>query len=159
MITISIKEFQNNLTNPEHQGALLSLDIGKTRIGIAISDINLIIANPFETYIRRNLSKDIGYIGRLSLDNHIKGIVIGYPLQLDGTEGENCLNIRNFSNKLFKKTNLPIFLKDERMSTASATRALSESGMTRKKRHSLDDKTAAALILTDVLEMLRNSIN
>jgi putative Holliday junction resolvase len=148
MITIDIKEFFSLVPKT---GVLLGLDMGKAKIGIAISDTNRIISSPIDTYQRRNMSKDLGHLGKFCTDNEVEGIIIGLPLELDGSENENCELVRNFANKLNKKTILPILLKDERMSTASATRALSETGMTRKKRESLDDKVAASIILQSVL--------
>ncbi len=149
MITINTKEFFKNISN---SGALMGLDMGKSRIGIAICDANRIISSPMEAYIRRNMSKDLGHLGKYCTDNEIVGIIMGLPLELDGSENENCESVRHFANKLNKKIGLPILLKDERMSTSAATRALSETGMTRKKRQSLDDKVAASIILQSVIE-------
>jgi putative Holliday junction resolvase len=75
-------------------------------------------------------------------------------LELSGEEEEACVKLRHFANKLIKKTSLPIFLQDERLSTAAVTRALQESDMTRKKRQSVDDKLAASYILQLVLDRL-----
>ena len=149
MITINTKEFFENIPN---SGALLGLDMGKVRIGIALCDASRIISSPMEAYARRNMSKDLGYLGKYCSDNEIVGIVVGLPLELDGSENENCESVRHFANKLYKKTGIAIHLKDERLSTAAATRALSETGMTRKRRQSLDDKVAASIILQSVLE-------
>lgn len=136
-------------------GPLLGLDIGMARIGLALSDRERMIATPFEVYTRRNMSQDLGHINAFGVKEQVAGIVVGLPLQLDGMEGENCVAVRHFSQKLEKKTGLPVLLYDERMSTAAATRALSEAGMTRKKRQSLDDKLAASLVLQEVLGRLR----
>lgn len=149
MITTNIKEFLLGLPK---EGAIIGLDMGTVRIGIALCDRSRIIASPMQTYVRRNMSQDLGHLAKFSLDNEVVAIVIGLPLELSGSETENCELVRHFANKLHKKTNLSILLKDERMSTAAATRALSESGMTRKKRHSLDDKMAAAIILQSVID-------
>lgn len=149
MITTNIKEFLSSLPK---EGAIIGLDMGKVRIGVALCDASRIIASPMQTYERRNMSQDLGHLAKFGLDNKVVAIVIGLPLQLDGSEGENCELVRHFANKLYKKTSLPILLKDERMSTAAATRALSESGMSRKKRHSLDDQMAASIILQSVID-------
>lgn len=149
MITVSTKEFFETIAK---SGALLGLDMGKAKIGIAICDSERIISSPMETYQRRNMSKDMGHLGKLCSDNAIVAIVMGLPLELNGSENENCESVRNFANKLNKKTGLTILLKDERMSTAAATRALSETGMTRKKRQELDDKVAASIILQSAIE-------
>ena len=151
MISTDIKEFANNI---DDEGSILCLDFGSAKIGIAMSDTSRIIANAKEVYIRRNISKDIGYLAKYMQDNNIKCVVIGLPLSLDGSEGANCEKVRNFAGKIIKKTGLPVFLKDERMSTAEASRVLSESGMTRKKRDAIDDKTAASIILQSVLDSL-----
>jgi len=140
----------------EKNRALIGLDIGEKSIGVAISDTTHIIASPDSVYTRRNISKDLGYLNEYIQKLNIGGIVIGLPLDLSGQEGENCEKVRAFATKLHKKTSLPVLLKDERMSTASATRALKESGMTRKKRELLDDKVAASYILQGVLDLLKS---
>ena len=152
MIHQTIQEFEKSLVKGR---PIIGLDIGTVRIGIAISDREYIIATPYDVYERRNISQDIGHLGKLATDENAGGFVVGLPLGLDGSEGENCQLIRNLCNKLVKKTRLPVLLKDERMSTAAATRALSETGMTRKKRQSLDDKVAAGYILQGVIDMLK----
>jgi putative Holliday junction resolvase len=135
---------------------IIGLDVGAVKIGIALSDREYIIASPHEVYQRRNTRQDMGHLGKLATDENAVGFVIGLPLELDGSEGENCAFVRTFANQLHKKTGLPVLLKDERFSTAAASRALSESGMTRKKRDGLDDKLAAAFVLEGVLEGIRN---
>ncbi len=152
MIQQNIQEFKKLLIKGR---PLIGLDIGTVRIGIAISDREYIIATPLNVYERRNISQDIGHLGKLASDENACGFVVGLPLGLDGSEGDNCQLIRNFCNKLYKKTALPILLKDERMSTAAATRALAESGMTRKKRQTLDDKVAASYILQGVIDLVK----
>jgi putative Holliday junction resolvase len=153
MIYESIKDFALHLKKGR---AIIGLDIGTSRIGIAISDTEYIIASPHEIYERRNTRQDLGHINKLAEDENAIAFVIGLPLALNGAEGDNCELVRVFANQLFKKTNLPILLKDERMSTAASSRVLSESGMTRKKRQSLDDKLAAGFILQGVLDTLKH---
>lgn len=152
MITTNIKEFANSFKT---SGAILGIDYGGTKIGIAVSDSNRIVATAREIYQRRDMRKDIGYLGKFATNNKICAIVLGLPLDGDGQEGENCKKIRSFAAKLHKKTNLPIMLQDERMSTAEATNILAESGMTRKKRNAIDDKVAAGIILQAVLEGIK----
>lgn len=153
MIHESAKEFAKELKKGQ---PIICLDVGTARIGIAISDVEYIIASPYGVYERRNTRQDMGHIAQLAKDENAIGFVIGLPLAMDGSEGENCEAVRNFANQLLKKTGLSILLKDERLSTSSATRALSESGMTRKKRQSLDDKLAASFILEGVLSSIRD---
>lgn len=153
MIHENINEFRKNT---EKGRILIGLDVGAARIGIAISDVEHMIASPHDVYTRRNMRQDIGHFGQLAVDENACAIVIGLPLAMDGSEGENCALIRNFAAKLHKKTGLPIFLQDERMSTAAVTRSLQEADMTRKKRQSLDDKLAAGYILQGVLDMVKS---
>jgi putative Holliday junction resolvase len=153
MIYTSLPQFTPHLQKGR---PLIALDIGTVRIGIAISDVEYILATPHSAYERRNTRQDMGYLGKLATDTKAIGFVLGLPLAMDGSEGDNCVAVRSFANHLHKKTGLPILLKDERMSTAASTRALSESGMTRKKRHTLDDKMAASFILEGVLEGIKN---
>jgi putative Holliday junction resolvase len=155
MIYESAKEFAKELKKGR---PIICLDIGTVRIGIAISDLEYILATPHGAYERRNTSKDLGHFDKLATDINAIGFVLGLPLAMSGEEGENCEAVRNFAKQLLKKTGLPILLKDERMSTAASTRALSESGMTRKKRQSLDDKMAASFILEGVLSSIKTFI-
>lgn len=152
MIFDTLNQFISTL--PE-QGRLLGLDIGEARIGIATADATRCIATPHSVYDRRNMSKDLGHINKLACDEEACGIVMGLPLELDGSESEGCKRVRHFAAKLHKKSALPVFLADERMSTAAVTRAMSESHMTRQKRQSKDDKLAAAYILQGVLDTLK----
>jgi putative Holliday junction resolvase len=153
MIYESVKDFAPVIKKGQ---PLICLDVGTVKIGIAISDRELIIASPYAVYERRNTRQDMGYLGKLAADENACAIVIGLPLQMNGEEGENCQIIRSFASQLFKKTNLPILLKDERFSTAAATRTLTEVGMTRKKRQGLDDKLAAGFVLEGVLSGIKN---
>jgi len=136
------------------EGALLGLDYGRARIGIAACDSTRIIASPREVYARRNFSKDLGHIARMARENRAVGFVIGLPLAQDGTEGENCADVRLFAAKLAKKLNLPILFYDERFSTAAVTRSMQDAGVKRKERQSVDDKLAAGYILQCVVDML-----
>lgn len=151
MIYDHIHDFARNIPQ---EGSLIGLDYGTARIGIAVCDATRIIASPREVYVRRNISKDLGHISRLTRENSIVACVIGLPLDSDGNEGENCANIREFAAKIVKKTNLPIFLHDERFSTAAVTRSMQDAGVKRKNRHESDDKLAAGYILQCVLDML-----
>lgn len=133
------------------QGRLLCLDVGTVRIGIAHSDFLQAIATPFGVYTRRNMRQDMGYLNDVISAQEAVAVVIGLPLALDGTEGENCLHIRQFAKNLYKKSALPILLVDERMSTAAVTRDMKAHHVKRKDRHAKDDELAATYILQGVL--------
>lgn len=151
MIYDSITDFASAIP-PE--GALLGLDYGRVRIGIAACDPTRIIASPREVYTRRNISKDMGHMARMVRENNAVGFVIGLPLAGDGSEGENCAEVRLFASKLAKKLSLPILFYDERFSTAAVTRSMQDAGVKRKDRQSVDDKLAAGYILQCVVDML-----
>lgn len=96
----------------------------------------------------------MGHIARMARDCGAVGIVIGLPLAQDGTEGENCIRVREFAEKILKKTNLPILFYDERLSTSAVTRSMKDAGVNRKNRQAVDDKLAAGYILQCVVDML-----
>ena len=155
MIFETAKDFANQLVT---NGRLLGIDLGQARIGLATCDATRQIATPHSVYTRRNMSQDLGHLNNLCVIEKISGIVIGFPLELNGSEGKNCQQTRHFAKKLYKKTALPICLVDERLSTAAVTRAMQESNMTRKKRQSKDDKLAAAYILQGLLDSLSSTL-
>ncbi|MCD6035883.1 MAG: yrrK [Rickettsiales bacterium] len=138
-------------------GRLLGLDIGGSAIGLALSDTERRIATPLSTLVRENIHKDTGRLRTILREHNICGIVIGLPKSMSGDEGESCVMVRSFAQKLSKKLEdtLPVLFQDERFSTAAASRALSETSLTRKKRDALDDKMAAAFILQGALDGLR----
>ena len=129
---------------------LISFDIGMRKIGVAISDASLIMALP-QQYIERKGH----YLDKLhALLINKAGIVVGWPLELDGTIGKSCAMVESFViNKI--KTSLPILLQDERMTTKLANHKLKAFGINRKTRHALDDSISAQIILDEVLENLR----
>lgn len=151
MIYDSITDFASNIPA---QGALLGLDHGAARIGIAICDATRIIASPREVYVRRNIAKDLGHIARMVRENNAVAVVIGLPIGLDGVEGKNCNEVRAFATKILKKLNLPILLYDERFSTAAVSRSMLDAGVKRKDRQQADDKLAAGYILQCVVDRL-----
>lgn len=152
MIYQNIQDFAKSLKNRR----ILALDIGAARIGTAFSDESGMIASAYEVYERKNTNRDTGYIARIARDEKASGIVMGLPLEMDGSENVACERVRTLAAKIFTKTNLPIFLQDERMSTKAVTWALMESDMTRKNRQAVDDKLAACYILQGVLDIMRN---
>lgn len=137
------------------KGRLFGLDYGTRKIGIALSDVERMIASPYSVYERQNISKDLGTLRRLAKDEGVIGFVIGLPRDISGQETEACEVIRTFAEKLYKRAELPILLQDERFSTAAATRALKETGVKRKNRDEIDDKMAAAFMLQGALDGMR----
>lgn len=133
-------------------GRLLGLDVGKAAIGMALSDTEQMIATPMDVLMRENMHKDTGRIRTVIREYEVGGIVIGLPKLMSGEEGDSCVMVRAFVLKLDKKTALPCLLYDERLTTQAVDRVLRETDMTRKKRHAVDDKMAAAYILQSVLD-------
>ena len=126
-------------------GRILALDIGDVRIGLAVSDPLGIIANPLETYARKNIAADTEYIV----------IVSGLPVRLDGEETAQTKKVRDFVAELEKAWGGKVVFVDERLTTASAQRALLEGNVRRADRKKVVDKVAAAIILQSYLETKR----
>lgn len=130
---------------------VMALDYGEVRIGVAMTDLMRLIASPFETYVRKSLDQDLDHICTLINDNSVKTVVVGLPLNMDGTEGERAQKTREFVDVLKKKTNVEFVFQDERLSSVSAEELLLEGGMKRKDRKQNIDKVAAAIILESYL--------
>ena len=134
---------------------LLGLDLGKKSIGLALSDPGRIIASPLETLQRTRFSADVETL-RTLMDKHgIGALVIGLPLNMDGSEGPRCQSVRQFADNLLEKMDVPIAFWDERLSTVAVTRTLLEAGMSRKRRGEVVDKMAAAYILQGALDRMK----
>jgi len=131
----------------------MALDYGEVRIGIAFSDMLNIIANGYETYTRKNIDDDLSYLEKLCKEKEVDTIILGLPVNMDGSEGERAVATRNFGDLLFQKTNLPIKYLDERLTSASAERLLISADMRREKRKEVIDKVSATIILQNYLDM------
>lgn len=133
----------------------VALDIGDVRIGIATSDPMGIIAGGYETFIRtKNIDKDMEYLSILIKEKQCDTVVVGLPLNMDGSEGDRARIIREFAEKLKNYTDADIVYHDERLSTVSAEKTLIESGMRREKRKKVIDKVAATIILQGYLDKI-----
>lgn len=131
----------------------MALDYGEVRIGIAFSDLLNIIANGYETYTRKNLEEDINYLVSLAKEKEVDTIVLGLPINMDGTEGERAVATREFGSLLGEKSGLIIKYLDERLTSASAERLLIEADLRREKRKQVIDKVSATIILQNYLDM------
>lgn len=134
----------------------MGLDLGTKTIGVAISDRLQTVATPRETIKRKRFGLDADALARLITDNQIAGIVLGLPMNMDGSEGPRAQSTRAFARNLAARIALPIFFWDERLSTVAAERALLEADMSRKKRAGVIDNVAASYILQGVLDRLSN---
>ncbi len=131
---------------------LMGLDLGTKTIGLAISDVERRIASPLETIRRTKFTADVEALLNLANKHGVAVLVIGLPLNMDGSEGPRVQATKAFSRNLAQKTDLPQFFWDERLSTAAVTRTLIEADASRARRGELVDKMAAAYILQGVID-------
>jgi putative Holliday junction resolvase len=137
------------------RGALLGLDPGAKRIGVAASDPDRTVATSIATIERKKIVNDAKHILALYDERACVGVVIGLPLNMDGTSGAAAQAARAFARNLSLIRDAPVLMWDERLSTAAVTRAMLETDASRKKRGQLVDKLAAGYMLQGALEALR----
>lgn len=132
----------------------IALDVGDVRIGVAVSDLMGITANPRETYVRKkgDVDADIAYFCDYAGREDADAFVLGLPKNMDGTEGSRAEVTREFGSKLSEASGLPVIYQDERLSTVSAERMLIEADVRREKRKKVIDKVAATIILQAYLD-------
>ncbi len=134
---------------------LLALDLGEKTIGMAVSDPMLTVASPVDTIRRSKFTLDAKQLLGLMDERRVGGLVIGLPVNMDGSEGPRCQSVRQFATNLLQIRDVNIAFWDERLSTAAVQRFLiDEADMTRKRRGEVVDKMAAAYILQGALDRL-----
>ena len=136
---------------------LLGLDLGAKTIGLAISDRELTIGSPLETLRRAKFTQDAAALARICAEREVGGLVLGLPVNMDGSEGPRCQSTRQFAANLAEVAGLalPVAFWDERLSTAAVERLLiEEADMSRRRRAQVIDKMAAAYILQGALDAL-----
>ena len=136
------------------RGTLIGLDLGSKTIGVAASDPDWRVAAPVETISRKRFSLDAQRILDLAAERRAAGLVLGLPINMDGSEGPRAQATRAFARNLARLTALPIALWDERLSTAAVERALIAADASRAKRRTVIDQHAAAYILQGALDRL-----
>ncbi len=139
-------------------GRLLGLDVGGKRIGVAISDPGRLIGNPM-TIIKRETWKDtFKELQKLTTETEIYGIIVGYPIHLNGEEGAACQSVRSFCRNLQEAgLGIKLVLWDERLTTQASERHLiKEADLSRSKQANLNDSVAASMILQNVLDYARH---
>ncbi len=138
---------------------LLGLDPGTKTIGLAISDGGFMVASPIGTIRRTKFMKDAEELAAVCKERDVGGLILGLPVNMDGTEGPRCQSVRQLAQNLVDKAGFthPIAFWDERLSTSAVERFLvGEADMTRKRRADVVDKMAAAYILQGALDALAN---
>jgi putative Holliday junction resolvase len=133
---------------------LIGLDLGQKTIGIALSDRRRTIASPLVTRKRTNFAADFTYLAGLMTEHGAGGLIVGLPLNMNGSEGPSAQSARAFARNFTARSELPVLLWDERLSTAAVTRTLISADASRKRRTQLVDKLAAAYVLQGVLDAL-----
>ncbi len=152
MATIKPEALRSAVPTPKR---LLGLDLGSKTIGLALSDTTWRIASPLETIRRRKFSTDAGRLLEIVDEHDVGGLVLGLPVNMDGSEGPRCQSTRAFADNLLGKRDIAIAFQDERLSTAAVERMLvDEMDSTRKRRAEVVDKLAAAYILQGFLDRL-----
>lgn len=131
---------------------MLGLDYGSHRIGAALSDPLGITAQPLPAIRRRGDNRDIEAIGELVREFSIDGVVLGLPLRLDGTEGEQAKRARAFGRKIADRLGVPVETWDERLTTVQAERHLIAAGLRREKRKEVRDSLSAVILLQSLLD-------
>jgi len=148
---ITIDELKVQLDN---KSRLLGIDMGSKRIGVSICDENRKIATPYETIQFTNLNNLISRVKEIILENNIKGIIFGLPLNMDGTEGPSAQSVKDKIKLIGKEIIIPILLWDERLSTVGSFNLSSQLDINVSKRVKNIDQNSATFILQGVLDFL-----
>ena len=150
---ITLEEFKKKHSD---KCRLIGLDLGSKRIGVSICDEKQLIATPFKTINRITLNEFITELQVIIDENDIKGIVIGNPLNMDGSSGRSAQSVKDTSQKIEENINIPICLWDERLSTVGAFNLSSQLDINISKREKKIDENAADFILQGAIDFLNN---
>ncbi|MDD7458170.1 MAG: Holliday junction resolvase RuvX [Clostridia bacterium] len=130
----------------------IGLDIGDVRIGVAVSDMLNILANPYETYVRKSIDEDIEHFQNLLKEQNADTFVVGLPLNMDGTAGDRVKKTKEYASRLAEKIDAKFVYQDERLTTVQAEKVLISGGVRRDKRKKVVDKVASTIILQAYLD-------
>ena len=150
---ITLEEFKKKQLD---KSRLIGLDLGSKRIGVSICDEKQLIATPFKTINRTSAKELINELKIIIQENNIKGIIIGNPLNMDGSSSNSTQSVRDTSNNIEKSVDVPICLWDERLSTVGAFNLSSQLDVNVSKREKKIDENAAAFILQGAIDFLNN---
>ena len=150
---ITIEEFKKKQSETCR---LIGLDLGSKRIGVSICDEKQSIATPLKTLNKTSADNLISELKMIIEENCIKGIIIGYPINMDGTLGRSAQSVHDVSNNLEKKLDIDVCLWDERLSTVGAFNLSSQLDINVTKREKNIDQNAAAFILQGAIDFLNN---
>lgn len=150
---ITLEEFKKKHSD---KCRLIGLDLGSKRIGVSICDEKQLIATPLKTINRNTLTELISELKAIIDENNIQGIIIGNPLNMDGSSGRSAQSVKDTSQKIEENINIPICLWDERLSTVGAFNLSSQLDINVSKREKKIDENAAAFILQGAIDFLNN---
>ena len=150
---ITLEEFKKKHSD---KCRLIGLDLGSKRIGVSICDEKQLIATPLKTINRNTLNELIVELRVIIDENNIKGIIIGNPLNMDGSSGRSAQSVKDTSQKIEENIDIPICLWDERLSTVGAFNLSSQLDINVSKREKKIDENAAAFILQGAIDFLNN---
>ena len=150
---ITLEEFKKKQLD---KSRLIGLDLGSKRIGVSICDEKQLIATPFKTINRTSAKELINELKIIIQENNIKGIIIGNPLNMDGSSGSSTQSVKDTSDNIEKSNDVPICLWDERLSTVGAFNLSSQLDVNVSKREKKIDENAAAFILQGAIDFLNN---
>ena len=150
---ITLEEFKKKHSD---KCRLIGLDLGSKRIGVSICDDKQLIATPLKTINRNSLKDLINELRLIINENDIKGIIVGNPLNMDGSSGKSAQSVKDTTENIEKNLDIPICLWDERLSTVGAFNLSSQLDINVSKREKKIDENAAAFILQGALDFLNN---
>jgi len=152
---LDIEEFEKKI---DEKSRLVGVDPGKKRVGIAICDENKIVATPYTTIIKNNFSDFLIQINKIISENSIKGIIIGNPINMDGSPSHSSQSAKDLAINLSKNISIPITMWDERLSSRGAFNLSNDLDVNTSKKISKLDENSAAYILQGALDFLKREI-
>ena len=150
---MSIEDFKKKI---DQSSRLIGIDLGKKRIGIAICDENKKIATPYKTINKTNFVDFINELKTIINENKIQGLVIGYPINMDGSFGSSAQSAKDTANQISKNISIPITLWDERLSSIGAYKLSSQLDVKAAKKIKKIDQNSAAFILQGAIDLINN---
>ena len=149
---LDIEEFKKSIGK---KSRLLGIDPGKNRVGIAISDENKVVSTPLKTILKKNNSNFLNEIREIILENNIKGIIIGHPINMDGSTGPSAQSAKDFATFLSNNVSIPVSMWDERLSSQGAFNLSSNLDINVSKKVDKLDENAASFILQGAIDYIR----
>ena len=149
---LDIEEFKKSIGK---KSRLLGIDPGKNRVGIAISDENKVVSTPLKTILKKNNSNFIDEIKEIILENNVKGIIIGHPINMDGSTGPSAQSAKDFAVYISNNVSIPVSMWDERLSSQGAFNLSSNLDISVSKKVDKLDENAASFILQGAIDYIR----